>query len=313
MPILVVDEFGCFVGKSKGLVQVPKGRLTIVERPLDGLQSHEWRWLREWWDRAFGVAPQHPISATLVWSDRAFERQLDDFIQTRRPTTHKLLYDLMARGAPVHCAADVKDLHAVHAALLVLNPHLFPQDELQAILSYDRGPVVLIGGRAPGLREPDVEFEDCYAPDPLHCAVYGTTHRYRVTIQPAAPEPRPEDLMSVPEPPTFLQELYFRPVSESFLAGCVEVLAGCVGPVKVLQRADVIGVQALQLADNLLRLLVGNDSYYYVITNLDVGRAIHSIEVATDFPASPPAFMGSQLAVKVPGRGMVVLDVTLEG
>ncbi len=37
MPILVVDEFGCFVGKRGHLVQVRKGGDTLVERPFEDL------------------------------------------------------------------------------------------------------------------------------------------------------------------------------------------------------------------------------------------------------------------------------------
>ncbi len=37
MPVLVVDEFGCFIGKHGDLVQVRKGPETLVERPLEDL------------------------------------------------------------------------------------------------------------------------------------------------------------------------------------------------------------------------------------------------------------------------------------
>ena len=280
----------------------------------DGIQRHEWEWLREWWERGFAVTPRRLISATLVWSEKALERQLDEFITTRRWTTHKLLHELMSRGAPVHCAAAVKDLGVVEGALLVLNPQLFPEDEVEAIFGYERGPIVAIGGRIPGLPKPDFEFEDCCTPNQLHCAAYGTTQRPDVAIEPAeAPEALPEDLMSLPEPPTFLQELYFRQVSEGFLMGCVDVLVGCVGALKVLRRADVIRVQALELGDRVLRLLVGNDSHYYVVTSLDVGQEIESARVVSSFPGTPPLFTGCELGIKVPGKGMVVLDVTVKG
>jgi len=37
MPVLVVDEYGCFLGKHGDMVQVRKGRLTLIERPFDDL------------------------------------------------------------------------------------------------------------------------------------------------------------------------------------------------------------------------------------------------------------------------------------
>jgi len=278
----------------------------------DGIQRYEWQWLREWWGRGFATDPQRVIGATVVWSDKALERQLDEFIDTRRWTTHKLLYELMANGAPIYCAADVKDLAAVKGPLLLLNPQLFPHEELAAILAYRGGPIVAIGGRTPALPKPDFEFEDCYPPNQLFCAVYGATGYSDATIKPEAPEELPPDLLDLPEPGAYFDELYFRKVSTAFLAACVEVLADCAGAVKVLRRADVIRVQALELGDRVLRLLVGNDSPYYVITDLAVGREIESVRVVTPFPGTPPGFVGSQLGFRVPGRGMVVVDVTLK-
>jgi hypothetical protein len=278
----------------------------------DGIQRHEWQWLREWWERGFGARPRRVIGATVIWSDAAHERQLDEFIDTRRWTTHKLLYELLANGAPIYCAADVRDLAGVSGPLLVLNPQLFPAEELATVFAYNRGPIVMIGGRTPALPKPDFEFEDCYTPRQLFCGVYGAAREWEVAIQPDGPEDIPEDLLGLPEPQAYFEELYFRKVSESFLAGCVRVIADCAGAVKVLSRAEVIRVQALELKDGRLRLLVGNDSHYYVITDLDVGREIESVRVVTPFPGITPPFSGSRLGFRVPGRGMVIVDVTLK-
>jgi len=172
---------------------------------------------------------------------------------------------------------------------------------------------VVIGQRTAALPEPAFSFEDCYPPDQLLCGVYGATEQWELEIARDGPEERPEDLLNLPEPRAYFEELYFRKVSQSFLAGCAKVLADCAGAVKVLRRADVIRVQALELDDRRLRLLVGNDSFHYVISDLDVGREIESIKVVTPFPGTAPALRGSQFGFRVPGRGMVVLEVTLKG
>lgn len=278
----------------------------------DGIQRHEWQWLREWWDRGFGTVPRRVVGATVVWSDRALEAQLDEFLDTRRWTTHKLLYELMAKGAPVACAADVADVGAVRGPLLVLNPQLLPEEELAAVRAYTGGPIIAVGGRTPALPKPDFEFEDCYVPHQLYCAVYGTDKRWDVTIAPDGPEEIPEDFAGIAEPHAYFEELYFRKVSQGFLAACAHAIADCAGAVKVLGRPDVIRVQALELDDRVLRLLIGNDSIHYVLTDLDVGREIESVEVVTPFPGTAPAFAGSRFGLRVPGRGMVVLDVVLK-
>jgi hypothetical protein len=303
-------------GQANLYVWNPEGQPERCSRgPLvclaDGLQRHEWQWLKQWWDLAFSVTPRRIVGATLVWSDHTLERQLEEFIPTRRWTIHKLLYELMSRGAPIYSAVNVRDVAKVQGPLLVLNPQLLSADELQNVRSYPNGPVVLIGGRPHYLPQPDWEFEDVYPPYPLFCGVYGAPGR-EVTLEPGDPEKLSEDLLGIAEPPTFVQELYFRRVSDSFLTECVRLLADCAGTVKVLRRADVIRVQALELEDRQLRLFVGNDSHYYVITELDVGREIERIRVATAFPGTPPGFRESVFSVRVPGKGMVVLDVFLK-
>jgi len=278
----------------------------------DGLQPHEWQWLREWWDLAFATNSRRTRGATLIWSDNTFEPQLGEYIATRRWTTHKLLQELMARGAPVHAVARIEDLAAVQGPLLALNPQLLPEDELQALLAYNRGPLALIGGLPAGLPAADVAFRDVHEPGALRCAVYGAAQGYQASIAPEGLEALPEDLMGLPEPPTFVQELPFRKVSEGFLRACAELLASCAGVVRVLRRADVIRVQTLELEEGLLRLLIGNDSHYYVITELDLGETVRTARVVSSFPGTPPAVAGSTLTVRVPGKGIVVLEVAVE-
>ncbi len=277
----------------------------------DGLQPHEWRWLRRWWDLAYSAEPRRVFGATLLWSDRALDAQLEEFITTRRWTTHKLLYELLARGAPVYCAASVADLAAVDGPLLVLNPHLVPGDELAAVLAYDRGPLILIGGRPPSLSEPGAAFEDVHGPGQLFCGVYGAAPPVPSALPADEPEVPPEDVMGIVEPGPYFHELPFRRVSESFLAACAGVIADLCSPVRVLGRAEVVRVQVLELGERLWRLLVGNDSPSYVVTQLDVGREIESVAVLTDFPGTPPAPDGSRFWLKLPPKGMVVLDVAL--
>jgi len=278
----------------------------------DGIQRHEWQWLREWWERGFGARVRRPIGATVVWSDAAHERQLDEYVETRRWTTHKLLYELLAKGAPLHCIADVRDLAGVSGPLVVLNMHLYPEEEFAAIVAYDRGPVIAIGLPTRALLEPEFAFADCYHPGALACSVYRAGREWEVTIESDGPEEIPGDLMGLPEPQAYFEELYFRQVSTSFVEACAGIIADCAGAVKVLSRSDVIRVQTLEMESGELRLLVGNDRHYYVITDLDAGRQIESVRVVTPFPGTTPAFSGSRFGFRVPGRGMVIVDVMLK-
>lgn len=155
-------------------------------------------------------------------------------------------------------------------------------------------------------------FEDVYPPDQLFCGVYGASVQREVALHRDLEESVSADVMGIEEPLTFVEELPFRRVSVSFVTECARVIAECAGAVRILRRDDVIRVQALEMSARCLRLLVGNDSHYYVITGLDMGREIESIRVVTPFPGTPPAFRGSEFGFRVPGKGMVVMDVTLK-
>jgi hypothetical protein len=281
----------------------------------DGIQAHEWAWLRQWWGLGFGEAPRRLLGATVLWSDSAFEPQMADYLASRRPTVHKLLYDLMAHGAPIYAVARVEDLAAVDGPLLVLNPHLLPEEELAAALAYDRGPVVTIGGRPaslpPSLPAADAEFEDVHGPDAQWCGVWRALGAIRVAIPPDEPEVLADDFAAIGDPLPYFQELYYRKVSEGFLAACARVLAECAGAPRVLHRPDVIRAQAMEMSDGRLSLLIGNDSFYYVPTQVDVGRPVQTARVVTAFPGSPPWVAGSTVGVRVPGRGIVALDLIL--
>ncbi len=287
-----------------------------VDGPLvclaDGIRPHEWQWLRTWWDLAYGAKPRGTVGATLVWSDQAHANQLDDYLATRRCSTHKLLYELMARGAPVHAVVNVNEAAAARGPLLVLNPHLFPRHELDALFSCRPGPVVLVGDLPEALPKPTLQFSDCHEPGALACAVYGEARTREVAIE-DEPEEIPPDLMDLPEPPVYFRELYFRKVSDSFLSACAGLLAQISGQVRVNAGSDVISVRTLDMGPGRMRLLVGNDSHHYVVTEIDLHRTVKCVRVATDFPRKELPVVGTRICgLRVPGRGMVVLDVEVE-
>lgn len=275
----------------------------------DGIRPHEWEWLRQWWDLGFGPLPRRVRGATVVWSDSTMAAQLEEFISTRRWTIHKLLYELMAAGAPVYCVADVRDLGAVKGPLLVLSPQLFTREERAVIGTYEGGPVITVGAGESDLGAGDVEFAAGGSSD-LWCHLRGAAPVVTQTWEPTT-ESLPSDLMGLPEPPLYVNELVFQPVPSGFIAACAEVIAQCAGAPRVRRREDVIRVQALELEEDHLRLIIGNDSHYYVVTDIDLGHEIERAEVITAFPGTPPTTADTCFSIRVPGRGAVIVDVWL--
>ncbi len=292
-----------------GLRRCVSGPLVCLS---DGIRHHEWEWLRSWWDLGYGTQPEGIVGATVVWSDQAHAGQLADYLQTWRFSTHKLLYELMSHGAPLHSVVRVQDIAGARGPLLVPNPHLLPRAELESILAHSDGPVILIGGLPNWLPEPAVGFSDCHAPDALACAVYGDVPPFEVDIS-DEPEEIPAEPLDIPDPPFYFRELYFRKVSESFLGACSKLLCREAEAPAINQRGDVVTVRALRMGPGRLRLLVGNDSHYYAITELDLGRPVKSARVATGFPGTTPPVADTRICgLRIPRHGMVVLDVEME-
>lgn len=271
----------------------------------DGMDRDQWNWLREKWHLAYGELPRRVLGVTLVWSDAAFDRSLEDYLESRGWPLHRLLYELMARGVPVQSAVNIHDLAAASGPLLVLNDHQLPPAELETLRAYSLGPVVMIGRGKDGL------FEDVYPQARLSCRVWGA----EVTapeIPPAPePEPLPPDPGDWPEPKHYWDDLVAYPVSAGFLQACADLLLDLCGPPRVVDAAQAVTLMATEQPDGKLRIALKNQTPIYARPTVEIGRSIREVRVLTVFPAVAVCPEGSRFEVRVPGHGVTVVEVTL--
>jgi len=248
----------------------------------DGLRAEAWTWLRERWALAFSDAPRRTLGATLIWSNAAMDAQLEEFVAQRPWTVHRLLFHLLYYGAPVHAVANVRDLAAVQGAILVLNPHLLPAAELEAVLAYRDGPAVLI--------------------DPGCCRVMG---------EPAAIEeasaPLPGDPLTIEEPDGFWDHLEFRPLSEEFLRACVETITRVSGAPRVTEQGESVCLMATETSSGALRLALKNKTPFYARPTVELPGPATAVEVLTPFPSVIETPTPTSLTVCVPPEGVTVV------
>ena len=290
----------------------------------DSIRKEEWQWLNERWRLAYDLDPRRVLGATLVWSDRALENQIDDFIDTRRWTTHRLLHHLIGIGAPLHAVAGINNLEKVRGTIVVLNPHLHPPEEIKKIIAYKNGPIILIGGKTALPRQPVIRFSDAYPPNQLFCCYYGKKIKINGKIKPDGKENIPGSLAKIKDPPYFPQELYFRAVSDSFLQKCADVITKCSNCAypqkefasrlegKVKNGNEHVHVLTLDAGNGKLRLFIRNDEYVYIEPMIDVGRPISKIKIISPYPHAPIKPRGSEFQASIPGRGMIILDVNVK-
>jgi len=274
----------------------------------DGLDPDHWRWLRARWELAFDAAPRRALGVTLVWSDAAMAAQVADFTETRAWTPHRILFHLMTRGAMVQATVQAADIDYVEGPLLVLNPHLLAAEELGALRDYSRGPLVAIGPGLDGLLPGETGFHDVLPLGQLRCRVRGADLGVPPRL-PAAEETIPADLMDLPEPQGYWDHMVFREVSEGFISACVDVINRVSGAPLVVDGADTVTLMAVQQAAGVLRIALKNQSAVYARPTVDVGVPIGEIEVLTDFPSLRIVPEGTRFSVRVPGKGVTVVDV----
>ena len=226
----------------------------------------------------------------------------------------------MPDSKPVYAVASVENLAVVKGPILVLNPHLYPEAELKALAAYKGGPIIFVGGETARFpkTDPDVRFEDVYPPNQLSCRVYGAKVKVASRIRSDGEETIPPNPMAVPDDANWRKPLNSRKVSNGFLDACAQVISDCASPIKVCKGGMDIKVFAVEGAPGVLRFLVGNDAYHSISSEIDVGQPIADARVATRFPSMPYGWSGPQIwegsrfVIKVPPRGMTIVDITLK-
>ena len=252
----------------------------------DGLRPDEWAWLRERWALAFSDVPRRVLGATLVWSDAAMDAQQADFIARRTWTVHRWLFHLMYYCAPIQSTVNVRDLEALAGAIVVLNPHLLPQEELDRVVAYGGGPVVLIG--------------------PEGCRVSGET-----TATDESSAPVVGDVMDIVEPYGYWDHMEFRLVSEGFLRACAETISRVSGAPTVVDGGDAVCVMATETSTGAIRVAIKNKTPFYARPTVELPCPAGSVAVVTPFPSVIEAPTSTRFVVRVPPDGITVVEARL--
>lgn len=279
----------------------------------DGIVATEWQWLEKRWQAAFGPMPAQVHGATLVWSDAAMHNQIPEFTRTRSWFTHRLLYHLMERGAPVQSVVRIDAMAGARGPLLLLNFHLFPKVEQDAVLAYRHGPLVFVGPEHETLPAGDLAFTDLYSPGALCCRGCGLTGQGAPHLETDGPDDRlAATITAVDEPHGLWLHFPCRHVSASFLQGCANLILATAG-VRIVADADAVTLMLAEQGDGTLHVALKNKRHTYAKPRLDFGRPLRALRVRSEFPIITLRPEGTTFAVKVPPGGIVVVEVEFAG
>ena len=294
-----------FLQDARGFQHASTGPVVCL---ADGINEPQWRWMDHNWLVAYEQSPSRLLGPAILWSEAALEPEFEDYVTHRTLIRHKLCAKLMGLGAPLCSVVRPEHLGSVPGMLLVPRPELLPAEELQAALARP-GTVALIGRNQADLPPADLTLAEGSGPEQLCLRVYRP--KGGVTLPELAPQPQAELAEEMPDPPSYIHEMYFRPTSEAFLQACTELLIALSDTPRVINGVTDARVLAYETEPGWVRLLIGNEAHYYTHPQVDLGREIKEIRIASHFPGKPIYPQGTTLTTRVPPRGMVVLDVAV--
>lgn len=278
----------------------------------DGIKQEEWSWLKKHWDLGFSARPESNCGLTVVWTDSALIKSVESYIATGMPDHHRLVYPLMENGVQIQAYVRIEDINASSGPLLVLNPQLLDKKELSMILKHKSSPVIMLGGRCDELPEADIFIEDAPAEDSLVCCIYNVAHETSLTVNPEMKSFAA--YCESPVPLRFVEDINYHEFTSKFMQICAEKIAAKVNSIAITNTgADVkASVQILEtvVADGVSHIAVSNSSLIYSKCGVDLKRRIESVKILSDFPIADIEPSGSTFNIKVPGKGIVVLEVT---
>lgn len=300
----------------------------------DGIYKEEWKWLYERFDRSFAEAPESIALPTMIWSDAAFYNTLPEYIETRRWTLHKFMYELAKIGAYTGAIARIEDLDAVSGPLFVPNFDLLPENEREKIAAYKNGAVICTAAvdKAVSLAdyeiEPDIYFEDTDTPYKncafaFHMGEFDQEAVLAHLCEKNGIEDILDDPFHAPDEPlsTLTSTLPFQRVTAGFLAACGQLLKESCKDILVC----TLPVTPMWMKKGCLRIYIANDdrlNYGHAVVTTK--NEIDHVENGSHFPLLPVKFTddgtfnfmsrdypdGSQtFRVRVPPAGMAVVDV----
>ena len=117
---------------KKGLRPCMEGLMLCLG---DGLSKYDWEWMAERLSIATSLQPTRALGPTLLWSDHEHDTMLGAYIQTKRWTTHKFVYEMFKHGVP--CGTVLRSEHCAEAEILgplfIPNIDLYSEEELRVI------------------------------------------------------------------------------------------------------------------------------------------------------------------------------------
>lgn len=305
----ILTYTGLFQVREEGRLQPSSSGL--IATLSDGLAVHEWEWLRARWELGYSLHPQRLLGAAIYWSDVYPGKLVEDYCATRRSPFDRIVWKMTVAGAPILATVRPENLEGWSGPLLVVHPHLLPEEEWTRIMRWTGGPVIAVGGRRASSEQPVFGLAESHGEDALELAIYGCSGE--APVPPCLPPAEPFDAALADDPYQWLDDLPARVVSPDFFRYAAEWVIALSRGVRVLKNQDDIRAWGYETGENRLRIHVRNDGFYYRSVVIDIGRLPETIKTLTASPGNPVHVSGSVFRFKLAGKSMAIFDVAIAG
>ncbi len=262
----------------------------------DGILADEWKWLNERFDIAFENVPKRIAASSVVWSDYAHKKLLDEYIKTRRPSLHKQMYELLNRNASFGAVVRTDELEKTEGAIFVPNFDLLSDEEKKKVLSYKKGAVICTvpcDFDKSGI-DYSVCVEDEFAEYKMCMFILNTDNsekinaRIREIFETGEVVTEPDGLPEFWEDARFFKTpMPFRTMSDAFLTA-------------VSYAVNNVSCEIFETDARIVPMLMENGKYRLYVFNYDnvyasfkifINKSFEKIEIVSKYPVIQPRYV----------------------
>lgn len=239
----------------------------------DALKAKEWDFIRLCLDNGYIGRVEEVEGATFLWSDARMEKELEQLLCCGTCHSAHWLAHLMWAGAAVHKIVRIQDLDALTGDLVVSNPSLLPAEELEKVQAYKRGNVVLV-------EEPKSVWQT------EECNPKQDGWPYPLSMQ--------------------------EPKQETLERAAAQINASCNAMILPGDGKEECTLTEVRTGLHTARIYVDNNEYYYTIPRIKTRRKIVEVCAITKPQGYCTDADDYSFKVRVPGRGIDILEIEYE-
>ena len=265
----------------------------------DSVKKEEWKWLNKRYETVFCTKVEKTLGVTAVIADDYVKGFLPEYIVSRRWSSHKFIAGINRYAGGINCSVNINDLSNVEGDLLVPNADLLTDTQLNEILNYKKGIVVITTVNCKKDKFNNTGYSFSFSDNGVTNEKYksvalvynlDTNTNIETIIEDENIEKcidySEEDLSKVKDTWIWMDDIIFRKVTSGFLKMIANIF---------LQNRDIIRVEpnseyfVSKLTNGAYRVVIPNikSDQYKTVSVYFEGQLV-DVENKLDFPSDKP-------------------------